>query len=499
MKNFKRIIATTIAASMVMSLASCSALTDKTADEIEEIATSYMENLVAGKYDKAAKLVDGGENDFAAAELDDDHMAILDAMFAATEFEIDDVEGKKEDSGKAKIIIQVPDLAAAIEDADSSSVDDIVAAIEDADKSEEEVTLKFTYDDEWLIKDDDAVTSVFISSVENAEFGGLSEAAALEYVNARFDAIMSGDLEAMYDFADHDEYPTFADFEADANNQQLLDFMLNVFSTLDYSSYVFDSTDEYVDVYVEGTIVDVQQVMENGITDDVMAAVMAYSLFSDSPDGAMGYMVESLNGAVGSVSDRADVTFTYRVTADENGELSAEKVDGNNPFEDMEFDSSMFEGREMELMALALTYALDNGLCSADEYEQYQAYISGGEVVDVPEGAIDVQQGSDFYRIYFYSDRDRTQEVEGYTTESNGFHIVFRTMGYYDMTDTYSCSLVNEEGTELFSGSANMNENSCDTGYIDIDADSGIPAGIYVMTIIGCNGEVFATVTFNVA
>lgn len=499
MKKLKKILALAVTASMVMSFAGCSALNlgNKTASEIEDAATSYMELLISGKYEKAAKLVKDGEDAITAAELDDDHMAVLEALLATTEFEIEDADGEKEKSGKCTVTVTVADIEDAVANAEGTTSEDIVAAIADADTVEESFSLKFTYDDEWLIKDASPVTSYYIDAANGVEFSALSEDAALEFVDAHFATLVDGDLAALYEMADVDE--SYEEWMDEYNSNPMIPFFMAVLSTLDYECEVEEAGDDYVNIAVTGTMTDPQACIDVAFDDEVYAASGAYGMFGDDnmENPALQILTDNLNASINTISDTADCYWLYEVTVDEDGNLQMEEIDSNNPLENAEFGSNDFEGRDEELILMSLEYALEHGMCTQEQYDELMALYGG-----TPAGAsyYEINEGSDFWRLTVYSDDTATTEVDAYHIGDAGFFITFQTVAYYDAGSTISVTLEMEGRGVIYEGtSAPLEANHVDSGYAFITAEGGIQAGEYDLTVIGYNGEVFAVVHFVVA
>jgi len=499
MKNLNKITSVIIAGSMVLGMTSCS-IFDKSAEEIEAVATSYMEQIIAGKYSKAAKLAVDGEDAFADLELDDEHMEVLNALVASTEFEIEDAEGKKGDSGKCSVTITVADIEAAIEDAEGSDADSIIAAIEDcSDTVEESFTLKFDYDDEWLIVDASDIAEFYVDAVDDISFSNLTEENALALVEQKMDAIAIGDLEAMYATRRADQQDmTYDEFVEAMEINPLCDFILTLFGTMNYTASVTEVTDDHIIVHTDATITNAQEIMNLSFGDLETAAHFAtYYVIAHDEDLAYTYMNEAFISNISNVSETTSFTRDFTVVEDEDGNLIIESTEGSNPFDGLSIDNtSLAELNQEELLTRALEIAYEESLITAEEYALYLDSVSSGSALG--ECSISVEEGDDFYSVGFYTNNQFSSSVSAYNEGDQGFYIEIRTWDYYDEGSQMMLTL-SYEGQTSYITSYTCTDDNCDTAYFGLRDDNGLAAGTYEAEIIGYNGEILAVITFVVA
>lgn len=133
MKNLKiKAVAATLAFS-ILAATSCSAL-DKSADDVQDLVDTYMNNLVKGKSDKNADLVEDEADAFIDISTgDEDQDIVLEAIIANMSYEIGDVEAsKKDEEGTVEVTIELKDISSIL-DGEYSSADEAADAIADID------------------------------------------------------------------------------------------------------------------------------------------------------------------------------------------------------------------------------------------------------------------------------------------------------------------------------------------------------------------------------
>lgn len=508
----KKITAVLLAGSMVLGATGCDALSflDKSADEITEVADTYMDELSSNKYEKAAKSVKDEEDGFAALELDEDHQAVLDALVATTEYEISDAEGKKGESGKCTITITTADMEACLENAASSSAEDVIAAIEDSeDTVDEDITLKFVSDDdEWVIKDASDIVDYYADQVADLDFSSLTEESAIEYMTEVFESA-DGDVDlaaSLWSSTSMDE--SLDEYIEESGLPENYTALLSaMYDTISYELTAGEVTEDYIDINASYNMTDATIAMADAIDDEFIAEVYACSVFtsSDNIDAVRQSVQESfIDTAIEifpSVTDTVEGSATYRVTMNDDGELQYEVLSISDMDVAMDdIDLSEIASDPMEYVEPALDFALENGLCTQEEYDAYMAQLTGEtEQGDAAGNTITtITEGDDFYRVEWYSDADETTSCESYSANSAGIYFKIRTWAYYDAGTTMTCT-ISVGDQQVYTETYTNPEDSNDTAHFAYTPTGNLQAAVYTVSVTGYDGTLLAEYEINVA
>ena len=114
MRNFKtittKLVGLILIASMTLSIASCDKFSSgPNADDVLDVVANYIDLLKGGKYSKAAKLTKSGDDLISDMKLDDESQEFLDKIIATSEYEIEYVDGTKNESANCTLDLTVVD------------------------------------------------------------------------------------------------------------------------------------------------------------------------------------------------------------------------------------------------------------------------------------------------------------------------------------------------------------------------------------------------------
>lgn len=527
MKNLKiKAVAATLAFS-ILAATSCSAL-DKSADDVQDLVDTYMNNIVKGKSDKNADLVEDEADAFIDISTgDDDQDIVLEAIIANMSYEIGDVEAsKKDEEGTVEVTIELKDISSIL-DGEYSSADEAADAIADIDDTtskdfEIEVILD---DDEWFIssKSTEKIADYLVDYVADIEFGALSEEAAINFVDYIYDLAASGDTDGLYEY---DLYDDTDDWDANTG-----DVLGAYWSSADYEITVTSRDENTATVVVSGTAPDIEAVDETANSDDdflisLLTEALRAAITETDYGTTLMYIASQEYISIIPTAASSDYEATYIVSVDEEGNFSVELTSGYlfPDFEIVDFETV----NRSDYYEAALLNLVNDGIITEDQaaYVFYQQYgeapswytgdisaigtepssptpsspVSGDAAnLIIPEGYPAaattnpyefIKIDNDAYRGQFY-DFDYNI-VTQYTTENTGFIVRFQTIAYYEEGTPFGY-VIFYNGVEIDRGIYGM--ELADSTYIQDDdiyityTDSdGLDAGDYVI-IVYTNGS----------
>ncbi|MBO4243019.1 MAG: hypothetical protein J5883_07045, partial [Clostridiales bacterium] len=283
-----------VIASMPMSVAGCSSMKDRQA--AKDITTEYLDAVIAGKFDKAAKCVEDGEDAVSALEIDTLTAQIIDAVMKNASYEIGDVNmmSHKEEYNLTFEFSYVEPEDVFDEEMD---VDEFLDALADADDfSEETFTFEFVEDDdEWLITSDSTedLAEFILALSDGIEFKGLNETTAVALVEQYYDDLGSGNISgamAIYkseDYTQEEIMEELAIVGITDDSTEFADYMEAVMSRSEISTEVTEVEDDQITVVATVESPDVNQLTEYLYTEDVMVPLYAevfYQMFYGDPE-----------------------------------------------------------------------------------------------------------------------------------------------------------------------------------------------------------------------
>ena len=474
--NTKKIVSVITATSFVaLSFSGCSLLGGKDKAAIEEVASSYIDNVLDGKINKTAQFVVDEEDFFQENELPSQQQALISAVFDASSYEVEDIEVSK-DSASAQIVFTMPDLDSIADE--GYSFDEFIDAIGDIDEdTEETVEFEFSKDGEdWLIEGDSTEDFYnFLMSIgEDIEFSGLSEGGALDAVDEFYGYLVAGNMEAAIGMTANSEggFEEFSEMLAEHPEYgALVDCVSNYFSAVEYTSEVTNVTDDEITVTVTGTAPDAETMVTEAMNDHtILVPIMADFIESMiSGDYDVNIIYTGLFGAVAdTIGTGSPIPYStdIAVTVDDDGNYYVEPGDGFL----FDFDFPEVAGSE-ELIPEAMDLLLSQGRISQEQYNEFMAqsgYSSGGEGYDVVINFL--EQGDDFFSY----DYDVTDSMITFYVQ---------TWDYYDEGDVFDYSVSLDGADGFITGEYVMPEDSCDMIEIRIPVVTGSAAGNYEITV----------------
>ena len=171
MKMMKKVMALTLSCAMVLSVASCSNLTDKkskkdkddSAEDVIKVADNFAKGLKNRDADKMLKVCSEDFEDDAEeledefdfdAHYDADKATVIKAIAGTVDYEIDEDSAEvDDDEATVDVTFTYADFDSIAIDGFWSSVDDVVAALDDAKTKEVTVTLELEMndDEDWVV------------------------------------------------------------------------------------------------------------------------------------------------------------------------------------------------------------------------------------------------------------------------------------------------------------------------------------------------------------
>ena len=484
--NVRKTISMVTASAVLMgSFAGCSLLGGKDKAAVTEVVEGYVDAIKAGKYNKSADFVLDGEDYFQDEAFDGVTQELLDAVFAAGEYEVDEVSVDK-DSATAVVVFTLPDIDSIADE--GYSLDEFIDAVADIDDTvEEEFEFELSKDgDEWFIEGDSTADyAEFLAGlVDDLEFG-LSEAGALAAVDEFYSYVAAGNLEAAINMTAGAD-GSFAEFEAMVEENPdlavITDIIANYFTAVDYQTEVVSATEDAVTVSVTGTAPDAEAAVAEAVNDhDVMVPIMADVIESYLNEGVPDEMaaVAAIFGVVvDSIGTGAPIPYSTEivVTADEDGNYYCDPGEGFI----FDFDFPDVASSD-ELLPEALDLLLEQGRITQEQYSMFYGTYGGSVEADVTD--VVMEEGDDFYSY-------------NYNVTSNGINLTVVTWYYYDEGSTVDYDIY-YNGVECMNGTYVMPDDNEDHIEIFVPSiDGSAPEGTYEVVVYDVDSS--SSVLFDV-
>lgn len=471
--NTKKIVGVVTAASVLMvSFGGCSLLGGKDKQAVTDTASSYIDAVNGGKYNKSVKLVEDEEDYFAENELPSQQAELVNAVMGASEYSVENIKVNK-DEATADVVFTMPDIES-IADEDYS-FDEFIDAIEDIDDTvEETVSFEFVKDGEdWLIAADSTEDYYnFLMDIgEGIEFSGLSEGAAIEAVDTFVALLANGDVEGAYSMipsTDDNSFTELEDLGVDLGAAS--GALSSYFSALEYESEVTQVSENSITVTLTGTAPDAQNAVSAAFNDvNTIAPVLAdaYESFYFGGTGDVGALYNGLFNIIGeAVSGAQSVPYSSSavVTADDNGNLYVDPSD-DFMFDLDDIDMNTIMGSD-EASQAAFDILLSEGRISQSDYDMFV----GGSDSSFDEVLIVVNEGPDFY-------------LADYSIDSDSVNILVRTMDYYNMDQVFLYDLYVDDQQVENRAEYTMAEDSDDRIEIEVPFGAEGPAESYELIV----------------
>lgn len=487
MKNLKKNSALLMSIIMVASITGCDlpfggnsegGKKSKADKEVEEAVASYMDFVVAGKYDKAVKLVsEEGEISIATMfdYLSDDQTDALEAIIATTEYEVSDIS-VDDDEATCKVNITVVDVESVIDDLDDAwDIDDLIDAIKDSDDTtSKKIKISLVNDDEWLLESDEDIANYYYDLVEDIGVGAgstdipvvapveaegdFTEDAVIAYIDNCFNAMASGNFEELLDEGETMD-DVFGGISENINDPaKFTTFVSTYFTQVTHTTTVnsIDAENKIANVTVNTQVPAAADLVLSVYNNhDFLVKMFAYAIvgkdFNEDPT-LMAEFFDIMTASI-ATSNKESLSATTTVTMDENG-----KFDCGDEIKDCLFgDTSsasqpeLSDEETMQIFAEAITYALENGLITEEEFEQLVSGMAGNQGSEDPEGTpttdvqtvdvngypvpdeeidelLSVYKGDDLYYVYYVTSDD-----------NKILTIYFETWDFYDTGKQFIC------------------------------------------------------------
>ena len=491
--NTRKFVSTVTAASLLaLSLSGCSLLGGKDKEAVEEVTTQYINYIRDAKYSKSSKLVVDGEDFFVENELPEQQAELVGAVLAASEFEFEDIEVKK-DSATASVVFTMPDLDSIADE--GYSFDEFIDAIEDIDDTvEEEFRFELSKDGEdWLIEGDSTADFYdFLMNIgEGIEFSGLSEQTALEMVDTLYTLLGEGDIPGVIALCNDtdDIFEEYEDIiEGMPDEEWLGRLFSSYFSNIEYESEVTAVEENQITVAVTGTAPDAEASVTAAVNNpDIMVPIMAdyiETYVNGNPDqDAVVNAVLNLAADVIGDGDPIPYNATIYVSVDEEGNYS---ITGDDILFDFDFPDIMDGG---DLIEPALQLLLEQGRITQDQLVEFM----GGEALydtDVPQFGVSMDYGNtgdDFYSFHFTDGNGDWFTDDVYPSNRGAIDFYVITWDYYEVGTLAYCEVF-YDGEVIDSITASNSSSGTDTFEFTYEP-SRLEDGDYIFRIYDITGN----------
>jgi hypothetical protein len=284
----------TLILSFSMLVSSCNLLPggskekDNTASDIEDVVSSYLDEMQDGTLVEEDYASDyAKDTPFADLELEDsDVQELMNVSLTMIEYEIDDAEGDIDDEeGTCDFVLTYIDLAAILDDlGDGYDANDVMDAIEDKDAPTEEadISLDLEYDEdeeEWLIADTSELAEIL-----GEPFGEVSFAPDFgeptETINSFLVALANADAAAIDELSPSTGYYSFYSDE-DNISMNMSFYSLITYEVNGEPTY----TDNYAEIPVTMTLPDVLLISSDVVNDTEYMATLLKDILLASING----------------------------------------------------------------------------------------------------------------------------------------------------------------------------------------------------------------------
>lgn len=211
--------------------------------------------------------------------------------------------------------------------------------------------------------------------IANLTFGRLTEENALETVDTFITLLSEGDITGANNLLTPNDN-IFVSYIAMANLMPGLSDVLTTYSNrLTYTSEVTEITDDYIIVEVTGTAPDIQSAINTVLDNEEIMVPLYADYIEGTLDGQdenllffsmAGTLMTSVNGVL-DTAQMSPVSFIFKVTENEDGELRLDLTGGPEINIDMDDLSS-----RTEYIIPAMTQLLSDGRISFDQVLELQ-------------------------------------------------------------------------------------------------------------------------------
>jgi len=366
----------TSSAILLGTLSGCSLFDYLEKSNVTSALLKYLTAVQEADYNESSELVVDGEDAFLLNEMSDTEAELIAAIQDASEYEIGEIDVSGS-SATAQVIFTLPDIESIADE--GYSYDEFIAAIADIEDTVDE-TIEFELvkeDDKWFIEADstEGLCDYLTELIADLTFGRLTEENALETVDTFITLLSEGDITGANNLLTPNDN-IFVSYIAMANLMPGLSDVLTTYSNrLTYTSEVTEITDDYIIVEVTGTAPDIQSAI-NTVLDNEEIMVPLYADYIDGTlDGQdenllffsmAGTLMTSVNGVL-DTAQMSPVSFIFKVTENEDGELRLDLTGGPEINIDMDDLSS-----RTEYIIPAITQLLSDGRISFDQVLELQ-------------------------------------------------------------------------------------------------------------------------------
>lgn len=493
MKNFyKKTAAALLSIAVVVAATGCS---NKEEEAVNEVATAFVEEVVTLNLEDAIEYVSEDEKDAFVLSVDEDCQSVIVAALADSEFEINETEIDEDEATVAFDITHVIVSDVVEELGEGYSVEELVAAIEDAELFEDRIEVDLEKDDdEWFVTNADAIIKYFERFVDDVEFGGVSEAGAVEVLDTAIAAFAANDTAALA--------TCFSD-GADVSNDTLY---VPYFTNLEYEVLSSDVGEDSVSLEISYTAPSLQAAVDAAFADPEALCRNGFAYLMYVGMSGEGDEEAAEAEALDYILSFLDVNVTDTNTATIDFVLVDEElvIDGSaDTFLNVEPEMELTDEQEMEIFELSVGIWAEEGLISEEEANELMMFLglagagtagtTGGGETELVETSYS-NESDDFFDCTVYDANGGFCPVAG----DPYMDVVMVTWAYYDTVDDFSYD-VQLNGEEYVPNTiVHTVTDFDDTFYLHIEgADGALPAGQYVVNFYNPQNEIIVTVNFE--
>lgn len=493
MKNFyKKTAAALLSIAVVVAATGCS---NKEEEAVNEVATAFVEEVVTLNLEDAIEYVSEDEQDAFVLSVDEDCQAVIVAALADSEFEINETEIDEDEATVAFDITHVIVSDVVEELGEGYSAEELVAAVEDAELFEDRIEVDLEKDDdEWFVTNGEAIIKYFERFVDDVEFGGVSEAGAVEVLDTAIAAFAANDTATLAN--------CFSD-GADVSNDTLY---VPYFTNLEYEVLSSDVGEDSVSLEISYSAPSLQAAVDAAFADpealcrNGFANLMYVSMSGEGDEEA------AEAEAIDYILSFMDVNVTDTNTATIDFVLVDEElvIDGSaDTFLNVEPEMELTDEQEMEIFELSVGIWAEEGLISEEEANELMMFLglagagtagtTGGGETELLETSYS-NESDDFFDCTVYDANGGFCPVAG----DPYMDVVMVTWAYYDTVDDFSYD-VQLNGEEYVPNTiVHTVTDFDDTFFLHIEgADGALPAGQYVVNFYNPQNEIIVTVNFE--
>ena len=376
MHSRKTLSIITSSAILLGTLSGCSLFDYLEKTNVTSSLLKYLTAVQEADYNESSELVVDGEDAFLLNEMSDTEAELIAAIQDASEYEIGEIDVNGS-SATAQVIFTLPDIESIANE--GYSYDEFIAAIADIEDTVDE-TIEFELvkeDDKWLIEGDSTEDyyNFLIEFISDLEFTRLTEENAIETVDTFITLLSEGDITGANNLLTPNDN-IFVSYIAMANLMPGLSDVLTAYSNrLTYTSEVTEITDDYIIVEVTGTAPDIQSAINTVLDNEEIMVPLYADYIEGTLDGQdenllffsmAGTLMTSVNGVL-DTAQMSPVSFIFKVTENEDGELRLDLTGGPEINIDMDDLSS-----RTEYIIPAITQLLSDGRISFDQVLELQ-------------------------------------------------------------------------------------------------------------------------------